>query len=459
MPPYLRNTLNWMAFYGETDNPNSANTGNPTAYSIVTGCHATDNPTACCNATNPAACYPTGVTSCGTDSSALTATCYDATKPYPGTAGNSIAEFSSILQRSWVPGPLGVRLSRRRRGSARRVRKGGHHHHPRGHLLLLPVVDPVRRGPQTRTTSTRAHSSRSRGTRSGIGHLRRYTINTDSGHGRRYCRLGCGRRIEGSTAAASRDHKDLQGRISAWTSPWRTITKADLAVAHGCRRAMRWSATSAAKAPPTRTTGSWATSSVRRRSRWGRPPRTSTTSGIPANPTAFTQHRANHLRATSPYSGRVILAGANDGQLHAFRTSDGSEAWSFIPPNLLSRLKLIAHATEPSSLTHQYYVDGPVTVADAWIPGSCEQRDVESPQPTGIRSWSSGRGGAPETNLWSSSTSCDSGFNPTYTVHLSILLRLLLPWIVTEQPESPSSSGGSDYRPPRRPTWARPGAR
>ena len=95
MPPYLRNTLNWMAFYGKTDNPNSANTGNPAAYSIVTGCHATDNPTACCNDANPAACYPTGVTGCGTDSSALTATCYDATKPYPGTAGNSIAGFQA----------------------------------------------------------------------------------------------------------------------------------------------------------------------------------------------------------------------------------------------------------------------------------------------------------------------------------------------------------------------------
>ena len=39
MPPYLRNTLNWMAFYGGTDNPNAANSGSTTAYSIVTGCN------------------------------------------------------------------------------------------------------------------------------------------------------------------------------------------------------------------------------------------------------------------------------------------------------------------------------------------------------------------------------------------------------------------------------------
>ena len=38
MPPYLKNTLNWMAYYGGTDNPNTANSGSPTGYSIVTGC-------------------------------------------------------------------------------------------------------------------------------------------------------------------------------------------------------------------------------------------------------------------------------------------------------------------------------------------------------------------------------------------------------------------------------------
>ena len=64
-----------------------------------------------------------------------------------------------------------------------------------------------------------------------------------------------------------------------------------------------------------------------------------------------TSHRP---RIQVPIPGRVITVGANDGQLHAFKTSDGSEAWSFIPPNLLSRLKLIAHATHPTSLTHQY---------------------------------------------------------------------------------------------------------
>jgi type IV pilus assembly protein PilY1 len=37
----------------------------------------------------------------------------------------------------------------------------------------------------------------------------------------------------------------------------------------------------------------------------------------------------------------VIFAGANDGMLHAFDDSDGTELWAFIPPNLLSKLQAL----------------------------------------------------------------------------------------------------------------------
>lgn len=47
-----------------------------------------------------------------------------------------------------------------------------------------------------------------------------------------------------------------------------------------------------------------------------------------------------------------IFVGGNDGMLHAFQDCDGSEAWSFIPPDLLSRLQYL---TQP---TRAYYVDG-----------------------------------------------------------------------------------------------------
>lgn len=48
----------------------------------------------------------------------------------------------------------------------------------------------------------------------------------------------------------------------------------------------------------------------------------------------------------------MIFFGANDGMLHAVRDTDGTEAWGFIPPNQLARLKSMVEST-----SHQYYVD------------------------------------------------------------------------------------------------------
>jgi type IV pilus assembly protein PilY1 len=47
----------------------------------------------------------------------------------------------------------------------------------------------------------------------------------------------------------------------------------------------------------------------------------------------------------------LIFVGANDGMLHAFRDCDGSEAWGFIPQDLLHALKYLPGAV------HSYYVD------------------------------------------------------------------------------------------------------
>jgi type IV pilus assembly protein PilY1 len=47
-----------------------------------------------------------------------------------------------------------------------------------------------------------------------------------------------------------------------------------------------------------------------------------------------------------------VFFGSNDGMLHAVKDSDGKEAWAFIPPDLLPKLKNIIEDTG-----HQYYVD------------------------------------------------------------------------------------------------------
>lgn len=49
-----------------------------------------------------------------------------------------------------------------------------------------------------------------------------------------------------------------------------------------------------------------------------------------------------------------IFLGTNGGMLHAFKDSDGSEAWAFIPQPQLSRLQLLSDSTT----SHEYYMDG-----------------------------------------------------------------------------------------------------
>ncbi len=96
--------------------------------------------------------------------------------------------------------------------------------------------------------------------------------------------------------------------------------------------------------------------------------------------TSFAEFRNDNLR-NAANGKQLILAGANDGQLHAFRTgtsaqdcsSGGDEVWSFIPPNLLEKMGPIAHNSHDDRKTlasHQLFVDGPLQVADVWLPGS-----------------------------------------------------------------------------------------
>ncbi len=128
---------------------------------------------------------------------------------------------------------------------------------------------------------------------------------------------------------------------------------------------------------------------------------------------AFGKFRCDNPR-TSANGNRLIMAGGNDGQFHVFKTSDGIEKWSFVPPNLLPQLQYLAHTTNPSTQTHQYLVDGPVTAADVWWKSAGGTVDgtskVNSDWHTMVI-FSEGKGGV---NLWSSDSQCDSNFQVTY---------------------------------------------
>lgn len=79
---------------------------------------------------------------------------------------------------------------------------------------------------------------------------------------------------------------------------------------------------------------------------------------------------------TYSHRKRVILAGANDGMLHAFNAGNwitslpppgydagtGDEEWAYIPGFLLANLKNFT-----TSSLHNYYVDSAPAVADIWV--------------------------------------------------------------------------------------------
>jgi Tfp pilus tip-associated adhesin PilY1 len=64
---------------------------------------------------------------------------------------------------------------------------------------------------------------------------------------------------------------------------------------------------------------------------------------------------------------KVILVGANDGMLHAYNASTGREEWGYVPGSLLTRLSRMASA-------HTYYVDSSPKVSDVWFYQSSDDR-------------------------------------------------------------------------------------
>ncbi len=82
---------------------------------------------------------------------------------------------------------------------------------------------------------------------------------------------------------------------------------------------------------------------------------------LPSADASYTAFKAARAGRTT-----ILLAGANDGMLHAFRESDGAELWAFIPPDLLDSLKDLTAATGE----HEYAVDSSPMVADVKTAGS-----------------------------------------------------------------------------------------
>jgi type IV pilus assembly protein PilY1 len=85
------------------------------------------------------------------------------------------------------------------------------------------------------------------------------------------------------------------------------------------------------------------------------------------------------FKATKLARTAVLFAGANDGMLHAFKdskaltaaseVSDGQEVFAYVPRSIYPNLSKLADKNYGTtvSLQHQYYVDGPLREADAFV--------------------------------------------------------------------------------------------
>jgi type IV pilus assembly protein PilY1 len=82
---------------------------------------------------------------------------------------------------------------------------------------------------------------------------------------------------------------------------------------------------------------------------------------------------ADQTDPSSPRAGMVYV-GANDGMLHAFDADTGVERWAYVPSAVIPRLYRLADASYASN--HEYHVDGPITVGDAYDATAKEWRTV-----------------------------------------------------------------------------------
>ncbi len=368
MPHWLFNTLNWMAYYGGTDNPASPNSGDITAY-------------------NPSS-YPIG--SCTTSTTAQHNILGDGNHYY-ATSGDP-GELSLSGYAFFAANPTDLQNA------------------------LNYAIDIIRQATysfsQVSVQSTRTQDENSLYEGSfqevvndpfWLGHLQKYAINTDGTVGSLV--WDAGPILQAQDPSTRNMYTALSGSILAFTTA--NIAPATVGAS---TTSVRDSIVGYVQGVATYNPDNWKLGDIFRS--------TPVTVGTPSQyyydprdkNNAFSTYRSNNTRS-SANGLRLIVAGANDGQMHAFKTSAGSEAWSFIPPNLLPKFQYIAHSTHPTSLTHAYFVDGPATVADVWTgTGDGTHKQVSEWQTMLVLA--EGRGAS--NYLWSSAVGCDSGFNASY---------------------------------------------
>jgi type IV pilus assembly protein PilY1 len=359
MPDALKYTLNWAAYYGNTDNPVADNVGDETAYnaSLYNNCNAANM------SEEPGQLPLTGYAFIASSAGELT----DALKQAINIIREATYSFSmSSIQTSRTTDE---------------------------NYLYEASFEPVSNDPFW------------------LGHLKKYAINADGSVGSELWNAGEVLKLQDASSRTIYTHTSgalPPTYLSSFTTS--SITPEDLGLG-STEEAQRDAIVGYIRGEAAYNPDNWKLGDIFRSA-----PVTIATPSFFYNDTrdsngAFATFRTNNER-TSANGKRTIVIGANDGQIHAFLTGTGEEKWSFIPPNMLPKLKNIAHSSHPTGLTHQYFADGPVMVGDVWL-GTGDGTGKSPDDWKTLMIFGEGRGGL--SRLWSSQLSCDSDFSENYS--------------------------------------------
>jgi Tfp pilus tip-associated adhesin PilY1 len=419
MPMYLQNTLNWMAWYGGTDNPLLSNAGSKTAYNLPLGCTASPAvPSACCNlSTNASACFPSGITSGQTDSSTITnSDCGSSTTGFQAT--NNDPGYLNLSGYAFLAGDSDT-LTAALKSAINTIKAATYSF---THAAIQA---------QRTTSENYIYEASFEPLTSDpfwIGHLKRFGLAADTtGAINATADWDAGAVLQAVVddgVSSPRNIYTTNG-TSSTLQPFAS-TNANLT------DAMFNVVTDAAKNSIVKfiRQGDYAYKTGNAFKNWKLGDILHTSPVVvptpnpnfydtvdQSSPKAYATYASGHIRDSSSTGSRIIIVGANDGQMHAFKTYDGSEVWSFIPPNLLSQLSSITHSSHPTAENHTYFVDGPIGAAEVWIPSAGAATIGSTSKSPGdwhtYLALSEGRGGI--STLWSSSVNCNSGFSQTYS--------------------------------------------
>lgn len=367
MPYWLKNTLNWTAYYGNTDNPETVNSGNVSAYdpSIVTSCQTST--TSLYDAGGPEEHYYAN----SNDPGEATLSGYAFIASSASDLTDALKQAINIIREATYSfSTASIQTSRTTDED----------------YIYEASFEPVNNDPFW------------------LGHIKKYNINSDGTIGTRV--WDAGSVLQSASSSSRTIHTYISGSMIGFTTT--NITKEDL---DADTDAERDAIVGYIRGDSTYNPDNWKLGDIFRSAPITiATPSSSFFDAIDAN-NAFTTFRTDHIR-TSSNGLRTIVVGANDGQMHAFSASSGTELWSFIPPNMLHKLKYMAHSSHPTGLTHQYFVDGYSTVADVWL-GTGDGTAKSSSDWKTLLIFGEGCGGT--SKLWSSSSSCDSGFDTIYS--------------------------------------------